>query len=244
VHTSNIACIGYTAITLIVRPRALQTTVSLSSFHFQAVNNLSSNFSFLLLYRWPDSNLNTFMTELDTLLSAATTAISTDRLVVCGDFNSPGATPSTIRGDLSTTIDAFGLKQLVTSPTHSGPHGDSLLYLVVTGKDSTPIDNLAVCNTYGLSDHCLVKWSAARCLNRRQPTIVLYRKLKSLDLDAFRTARRNSPLFTAPEGTVDGFASQIDAVDSGILDQLAPIRRCDCSQATSQAPQLHSYLLL
>ena len=88
--------------TLTVRPHALQTTVSTTSFHFQAVNIISSNFSFLLLniYRWPDSNLNTFITELDTLLSAATTAISTDRLVVCGDFNCPGATPSTIRDDL------------------------------------------------------------------------------------------------------------------------------------------------
>jgi hypothetical protein len=54
---------------------------------------------------------------------------------------------------------------------------------------------------------------------------VLYRKLKSLDLDAFRTALSNSPLFTAPDSTVDGFASQIDAVVTGILDQLAPIRQ-------------------
>jgi Reverse transcriptase (RNA-dependent DNA polymerase)/Endonuclease-reverse transcriptase len=213
--------------TLTVRPHPLQTTLSVTSFHFQAVNIISSNFSFLLIniYRWPDSNLNTFITELDTLLSAATTAISTDRLVVCGDFNCPGATASTIRDDLSTTIDAFGLKQLVTSPTHSGPYGDSLLDLVITAKDSTLLDNLAVCNTHGVSDHCLVKWTVARCLNRRQPTTVFYRNLKSLDLDAFRTALSNSPLFTAPEDTVDGFASQIDDVVTDILDQLAPIRQ-------------------
>ena len=187
----------------------MQSTVSTTAFHFQAINIISSNFSFLLIniYRWPDSNLNTFITELDTLLSAATTAISTDRLVICGDFNCPGTTSSTIREDLRTSVDTFGLQQLVTSSTHSG----------LEKLDSC--HNVSVCNSYGLSDHCLVKWSVARCLNLRQPTVVLYRKLKSLDLDAFRTALCNSALFTAPEDTVDGFARQIDAVVTSILDQ-------------------------
>jgi len=213
--------------TLTVRSHPLQATIQTTSFHFQAVNITSSNFSFLLIniYRWPDSNLNTFITELDTLLSAATTAISTDRLVICGDFNCPGTNSSSIHDDLSSTVDAFGLQQLVTSSTHSGPYGDSLLDLVITGRNSTPVDNVAVCNSHGLSDHCLVKWSVARCLNLREPTVILYRKLKSLDIDAFRSALSDSPLFTAPDNTVDGFARQINAVVTGILDRLVPIRQ-------------------
>jgi hypothetical protein len=213
--------------TLTVRSHPLQATIQTTSFHFQAVNITSSNFSFLLIniYRWPDSNLNTFFTELDTLLSAATTAISTDRLVICGDFNCPGTNSSSIHDDLSSTVDAFGLQQLVTSSTHSGPYGDSLLDLVITGRNSTPVDNVAVCNSHGLSDHCLVKWSVARCLNLREPTVILYRKLKSLDIDAFRSALSDSPLFTAPDNTVDGFVRQINAVVTGILDRLAPIRQ-------------------
>jgi hypothetical protein len=212
---------------LTVRPHPLQHSVTTTCLHFQAVNITTTNCSFLLIniYRWPDSNLNVFFDELNNLLATATAAISTDRLVICGDFNCPGSSTNTVNNEISRILDTLGLKQLVTSSTRSGPSGDSLLDLVITSADSTSLANLTVCSSYGVSDHCLVRWTMARCLNRRQPTTVQYRKLKSMDLDSFRKAMLDSTLFTEPEETVDGFAKQINTVVTGILDKLAPLRQ-------------------
>jgi len=215
---------------LSVRTHPLQTSssISTSTFHFQPLRLTCSNASFTIvnIYRWPDSNINEFYYDFTNLLSALTTSTGNERLIMCGDFNCRGDSPSTIRSDLIDILDSFSLKQLVSTPTHIGPTGDSLLDLVITGTQSSPIDKVEVRSTHGLSDHNLVTWTVARCLNRRQSIKFSYRKLKSLDMDSFRSKLMNSELFTKPHNTVDEFANQINTVVTDVLDKLgAPLRQ-------------------
>jgi len=47
---------------------------------------------------------------------ASLNANSTDNLVVCGDVNCPGPTPSSVDVALAEMLDSLGLTQLVGSP--------------------------------------------------------------------------------------------------------------------------------
>ena len=57
-----------------------------------------------------------FVDELSDVI-ASLNANSTDNLVVCGDVNCPGPTPSSVNVGLAEMLDSLGLTQLVGSPT-------------------------------------------------------------------------------------------------------------------------------
>lgn len=85
----------------------------------------------LYLYRPPQSTLSMFYSELADLLSAV--VCTTDRILLCGDFNCPGRSAVTVDPDLSAVLSTFGLSQHVSAPTRN----DNLLDVVATDTSLT-----------------------------------------------------------------------------------------------------------
>jgi len=107
---------------------------------------------------WPQS-LTLFLNEFSDLLARLGDEIDSDRVVICGDFNCAGSTPTTIDPDLQSLFDANGTTQLFTSPTrHSTQSTSTLLDLVVCRSGSVRISSVYVSSS-NIFDQDLVKWS-------------------------------------------------------------------------------------
>src|SRR5258706_13998255 len=93
-----------------------------------------------------DGNLSDLLLKVGNIIEA-------DRLVLCGDFNCPGADSMSVHGELSSALDAHGLQQFVASATRRTPKAESLLDLVIGSASSKRIQTVAVQSTHDVSDH-------------------------------------------------------------------------------------------
>ena len=104
---------------LVVRRHPLSDSLSPRTFEAQLVRVglPPSSHAVLHVYRpqWK-STVAEFVDELSDVI-ASLNANSTDNLVVCGDVNCPGPTPSSVDVALAEILDSLGLTQLVGSPT-------------------------------------------------------------------------------------------------------------------------------
>ena len=123
--------------------------------------------------------------------------IDANRLIMCGDFNCPGADSMSVRGDLSSLLDIYGLQQTATRrATGRSSNVDSLLDLVVGSSSSKRIHQVAVQSTHNVSDHRLVTWSLVTADRPRRPVLSYrFRNLKKVDLERFKNDIRCSELF-------------------------------------------------
>jgi len=109
------------------------------------------------------SRVAEFVDELSDVI-ASLNANSTDNLVVCGDVNCPGPTPSSVEVGLAEMLDSLGLTQLVGSPMR-----DNNLLDVLASTSSTLITNVAVDDAGLISDHRIV--TANVTIRSPKPTI-------------------------------------------------------------------------
>ena len=178
-----------------------------------------------IIYRPPSSCLPTFYTELSDLFDNVANDIDADRFVACGDVNCPGADSSSVSVDLSTLLDAHGLRQFVASATRRTPTVCNLLDVAVANEGSSRISLVSVKPTHCGSDHDLVTWSwANRVRPLRRTMTYRFRNLKSVDWTQFRDDVRRSELYTSPADTANEFADQLDNTASTILDRHCPIQ--------------------
>jgi len=139
-------------------------------------------------------------------------------LVVCGDENCPGPTPSSVDVGLAEMLDLLGLTQLVGSPTR-----DNNLLDVLASTSSTLITNVAVDDAGLISDHRIV--TANVTIRSPKPTIAYtWRQLWKVDPSTFESAIHQSELFTSPAVGTDDYAKQLVRVVSQQLDVMAPLR--------------------
>ena len=148
-----------------VKTHPLQQTLSYTSFECQLlrlhVGSTSSTdgTTVAVIYRPPSSSLPTFYDELSDLLAKVGDVIDTDQFVACGDVNCGGADSTSVRGELSTLLEAHGLRQFVTSATRTTTTTSSLLDVVVANIGSSQIAHTTVQPTHHVSVHELVTWS-------------------------------------------------------------------------------------
>ena len=172
----------------------------------------------VVVYRPPSTKPSLFLTEFSAYLEQL--VIMTGKLLIVGDFNIHLDDSSNLFSQkFLSTIKSFGLEQHVSDPTHVSGH---VLDLVL----SRPADRtIADCFVSGLvSDHFVV-----RCLIRthrpfRPQKTVSFRKLKSIDLDAFARDLLNLPLFTDPGGDVLSLLEQYNTGTAQILERHAPLQ--------------------
>jgi hypothetical protein len=210
----------------------LQSAFTRSTFELQIVTVIVGKNSFVLvnIYRPPVPSLTKFCEELSDLFSKLSGVIAADRIVFCGDFNCPGVDALSVSDSIDSILDTFGLVQHVTSHTFVGPHGPSLLDLVLTNRRSTRCTNISTRTTNLISDHSLIIWLMQTPLNRRTPITYSYRNLKALDLELFKEHLLKSVLFSNPAASTNTFVKQFNSVVSDALDTMAPLRsRTKCA---------------
>jgi exonuclease III len=160
-----------------------------------------------------------FYEELADLVSSVTTASCQD-VIVCGDLNCAGETPSTVDDKLTSVFDAVNMVQMVTSPTR----GDNLLDVLACSIDRQLVRGVAVDDNGGISDHRLVKAHMSVSWRRSSPVTYKYRPLDNVDFDAFEAALLSSSLFSDPATSTDRFADQLADVITAQLNKFAPLK--------------------
>ena len=142
-------------------------------------------------------------------------------LLITGDFNFHVDCPTEADAKkFAELMNTFGLIQHVRVPTHSSGH---TLDLIITRSinDVTITSPLA---TFALSDHFFVEC----LLDIPRPNIlvkeVYYRKIKHIDLDAFKADICASDLSQKTWSSVNEMSKSYDTTLRSILDKHAPLK--------------------
>ena len=101
---------------------------------------------FILIYRSPSSIFNNFLFELESLFES----ISTDNLIILGDFNVQVNTHSLCSESFKKPIFEYSYNQLVNFSTHTN---GNTIDLIIIPPDSAIISKPTQGNL--ISDHCL-----------------------------------------------------------------------------------------
>jgi len=110
-------------------------------------------------------------------------------------------------------------------PTRLNPR--NLLDLVITSSSSLAqqlVSNVEVCNSHGMSDHCLIVFNLLARRSKPAPIQYTYRNIKGIDLTDFDSRLRSSALFTDPADSPDKYLTQFETTVTTILDQVAPLK--------------------
>jgi hypothetical protein len=106
-----------------------------------------------------------FIDELADLLSFVIIGPS-EKLILCGDLNMPGADSTSVDIQLTTLLDVHGFVQHGTKPTRHNNKTTSpnLLHLVITTASKVPplVSNIGVHTPHDLSDHSIVVFDIVR----------------------------------------------------------------------------------
>ena len=133
-----------------------------------------------------------------------------------GDFNLRIDSSSTDAGRLSGILDSFDLHQYVDFPTHI--HGHSLDLLSWMQRPLCSASDL-------ISDHFSVvaNLQIPSIHSRTIPQTITYRKLQSINMEAFKADIKNSDLIRYPKTNATELALQYDSVLHTLINLHAPL---------------------
>ena len=182
----------------------------------------SKSINLTVVYRPPRSNKNNipisvFFDEISELF--AVLCMTPDRLLITGDFNIHVDKPEDpAAAKFLSLLQSLGLVQHVTVPTHVAGH---TLDLVITREDC----DLLTCSPmahYMMSSHSTVLFPLSMAKPKRPTIVRTCRKIKSIDMDRFRSDIESSLLLSSPAENMDKFAEQYQETLSRILENHAP----------------------
>ena len=170
----------------------------------------------LNIYR-PPGPATAFFSELQDILSYKSTL--PHDLALMGDFSFRIDSSSSEAGRLSGILDSFDLHQYVDFPTHI--HGHSLDLMVC----SPGCNFLSVSASDMISDHFSVVANLQIPCNhsRTIPKTIKYRKLQSINMEAFKADIQNSDLIRYPKTNATELAIQYDSVLHTLINLHAPL---------------------
>lgn len=139
-------------------------------------------------------------------------------IVICGDFNCPGDSYSSISTHLSHTLDSFNFTHQVTSPTRNNNILD-----IIASNSPTLILSTSVVSSHHISDHSLV--TTVMNIKKPPPPIITrtWRSLNRINYSLLDNALLKSELVTNPAVTVDDYVSSINLIVNQELDKLSPV---------------------
>ena len=184
----------------------------------------SKSIRIIVLYRPPPSTSNRltvslFFEEFPVFLEKH--ASSPGDFLLLGDFNfhvedSDDSSASRFLQLLST----FNLTQHVHQSTHRDNH---ILDLVITRSQEDIIDNIHVSNP-GISDHLAVSFKLAVKKPDFERKVIQFRKLKSIDHNAFQADILSSGLLDMKTENVESSVNQYNQILGKLLDKHAPLK--------------------
>ena len=170
----------------------------------------------LNIYR-PPSPASSFFSELQDLL-VYLASLPYD-LVLMGDFNLHLESSSSDVRQLTGILEYFDLNQHVNFPTHI--HGHSLDVMIFSNR----CDVLFASPSDTISDHFSVVADLKIPTDHSHtvPQTITYRKLKAINMEAFKADINNSDLIKNPKSNATELAQPYDSVLSTLIDFHAPL---------------------
>jgi hypothetical protein len=143
-----------------------------------------------------------------------------NRLLLCGDFNFHIDNQNDREAtDFTHLMGSYGLLQHVHSPTHNKGHTLDLLF---TWEADSLVKNVSVLDTQ-ISDHFWVHCKLALKKPKPIQKVVVYRKIKEMDIDAFRRDISESAIGNPTDvDDVDELVTMYNTVLTELLDRHAP----------------------
>lgn len=161
-----------------------------------------------------------FFDEFSTYLENI--VMSSERLLITGDFNfHPDCLTDNDAKRFVDLLETFGLIQHVLVPTHSSGH---TLDLIIT-RSTNDIAITGLQTTLLLSDHLFIEFNCDIPRPNLSVSEVQFRKLRQINVDAFKADISSSKLYSETWTTVDELAKCYDDTLSDILDKHAPVKR-------------------
>jgi hypothetical protein len=156
--------------------------------------------------------------------------LSPGYLLICGDFNihvDQPDIPDTVK--CNDLIQSLNLTQHVQHLTHRSGH---TLDLVITCANEAPIDNIKVIDS-AISDHFSVMFTSDMMKSKPLKREIVYRKVKDIVVQDFRTDLTASKLLTAPASDVTDHMLQYNSVLTELMDTHAPFKKRSVSLRTT-----------
>ena len=140
-------------------------------------------------------------------------------LALMGDFNLRIDSSSSDAGRLSGILDSFDLHQYVDFPTHI--YGHSLDLMICPQGCNV----LSVSASDMISDHFSVVANLQITFinSRTTPQTIKYRKLQSINIEAFKADIQTSDLIRYPKTTATELALQYNSVLQNLINLHAPL---------------------
>jgi len=171
------------------------------------------------VYRPPPSPDSTFYSQFSDMLDAVD--LLPEETLLCGDFNCPGNTSTTIDTRLSQLISDHNFTQYVTESTRG--HPGNILDLII-GR----IGGLAVTNVntteVGFSDHNLVTFNIEYPAAIDNIKSFSFRDMKKIDLHKFSDQIRRAEIYVSPPSDVNEFVNLLESTVTSALDEKAQLK--------------------
>ena len=131
-----------------------------------------------------------------------------------GDFNLQLESSSSDVRQLTGILESFDLNQQVNFPTHINGHS---LHVMIFSKGC---DVLSVSPSDAISDHfsVIADLKIPTDHSHTVPQIITYRKLKAINMEAFKADVKISDLIKNPKTNANELAQQYDIVLSTLID--------------------------
>ena len=175
----------------------------------------------VVLYRPPGANISAFCDEFANYLEYL--SISPGYLLLVGDFNiHVDCFEDDNAVKFLNLLDSFNMTQHVNGTTHNNDH---TLDLVITRCDEQFVRNLCI-HDPDLSDHLAVMGKLLFAKPSFEKKEILFRNLKSIDMETFRRDLSNSDFLNQTgDHDLSGLISSYNHTLKSLLDLHAPIKR-------------------
>ena len=138
------------------------------------------------VYRPPNGDKNVFINELRQMLSNIQNVENMD-IIITGDFNIDVIPESNTKNRLYSSMDDFGLKQLIHEPTRN-KMSTTCIDLIFTNIHDISSSGVALLNT---SDHLPVYLTIKRLKPKCEPRVFIGRSYKNYDTQIFSNKFRD-----------------------------------------------------
>ena len=155
---------------------SIPSTISCEILSCRFLLHNSIIIQFILIYRPPSSIFNNFLSELESLFES----ISTDNLIILGDFNVQVNTHSLCSESFKKLIYEYSYNQLVNFPTHTS---GNTIDLIIIPPDSAIISKPTQGNL--ISDHYVISFDILVSPFILSDHVKHYRNISKINLQLF-----------------------------------------------------------
>src|SRR5208282_924873 len=175
------------------------------------------------VYRTHDHSIDVFVDELADVLDSM--LLIGGHILLAGDMNCPGDTPTTIDHRLAALLARYNLQPVHEGPTRLDPATGRWSRLDVIAKpENCRRLSLATIASVSYSDHCLLTAVAKTCGHLPHKVTYSFRDVTRLDMPEFRRQLIETASFGSPSDDPDQFTDQLAHDMRQLLDKLAPVR--------------------